>query len=91
VSDVKYARSWKSWSGNPWAITDDHGSIICHVTHRSSDSNSIDYKRGKADCALIAAAPEMLEALRYVRRFLDPLDHDTDYVDSIIAKAEGQA
>lgn len=41
-----------------------------------------------ADRDLIAVAPELLEAIRYLRRFVR--DVDTDYVDSIIAKAEGR-
>lgn len=43
-----------------------------------------------ANACLIAAAPELLEALKYARRFLRGLDHDVEYVDAAIAKAEGR-
>lgn len=31
---------------------------------------------------------ELLDALKYCRRFLSKRDHDTDYLDTMIAKAE---
>ncbi|MBX5131642.1 hypothetical protein HJB80_02905 [Rhizobium lentis] len=40
--------------------------------------------------SLLASAPDLLKALKYARRFLRGIDHDVDYVDSIIAKAEGK-
>lgn len=43
-----------------------------------------------ANALLIAAAPDLLEALVYARRFLRKADHDTDYVDAIIARAKGE-
>jgi hypothetical protein len=33
---------------------------------------------------------DLLEALKYVRRFLNPEDHDVSYVDDVIDKAEGR-
>lgn len=41
----------------------------------------------EANARLMAAAPELLEALQYARRFLKPVNHDTAYVDCILAKA----
>jgi hypothetical protein len=45
----------------------------------------------EANAHLIAAAPDMLGALKYARRFLRKEDHDTDFVDGVIAKAEGRS
>ena len=33
---------------------------------------------------------DLLNALKYVRRFLNPDDHDVSYVDDVIDKAEGR-
>jgi hypothetical protein len=33
-------------------------------------------------------AVELLTALKYARRFLKPYDHDTAWIDDLIAKAE---
>jgi hypothetical protein len=33
---------------------------------------------------------DLLEALKYVRRFLNPEDHDVSYVDDVIDNAEGR-
>ncbi|WP_395454682.1 hypothetical protein ACHMW5_13450 [Azospirillum melinis] len=52
-----------------------------HANARSGNAEVI------ANETLRAAAPELLEALRYARRFLKPGDHDTAYVDAVIAKA----
>lgn len=41
----------------------------------------------RANARLIAAAPDLLEALRYARRFLRPSEHDTAFVDAAIASA----
>jgi hypothetical protein len=35
------------------------------------------------------AEDELLEALRYANRFLRETDHDTEYVESVIAKHGG--
>jgi len=43
-----------------------------------------------ANAQLIAAAPDLLAALKYARRFLRSEDHDVAYIDSTIAKAEAQ-
>jgi hypothetical protein len=42
-----------------------------------------------ANARLIAAAPDLYEALKYARRFLKPREHDTEYVDNVLAKAWG--
>lgn len=43
-----------------------------------------------ANGRLIAAAPELLEALRYARRFVDPENCDVAFIDAAIAKARGE-
>ena len=45
---------------------------------------------GEANARLIAAAPDLLEALRYAARFLRDEDHDTAFVRATIAKATGE-
>lgn len=42
-----------------------------------------------ANARLIAAAPDLLKALEYARRFVKPADVDTDFIDAAIAKARG--
>ena len=44
----------------------------------------------EANAHLIAASPEMYEALKYARRFLNPEDHDLDFIDKALKKAEGK-
>lgn len=46
-------------------------------------------QRAMANARLIAAAPDLLEALQYARRFLKAQDHDVAFVDAAIAKATG--
>lgn len=41
----------------------------------------------KTECVI----SDLLEALKYARRFLRAADHDVDYVDDAIAKAEGRS
>lgn len=40
--------------------------------------------------ALLAAAPDLLAALKYARRFLDEEDADLRVIDAAILKAEGK-
>lgn len=44
----------------------------------------------RADGRLTAAAPELLEALKYARRFLNNVEHDVSFIDAAIAKATGE-
>jgi len=44
-----------------------------------------------ANAHLIAASPELLHALKYVRRYLNEEDHDVGFIDAIINKAEGKS
>ena len=81
----------------PWAaFTDDskyppHTNIVA-VTPRTTCVFSLQgMHKDNADVQLIAAAPELLEALEYARRFLKSEDVDTVYIDTAIAKAKGTA
>ena len=52
------------------------------------------HEENKANARLIAAAPELLEALKEAYTFLDPLDVGEDLVTKLIVlirKAEGDA
>lgn len=80
----------------PWILErlsrpdeDDGSTPIFGVSHQQTvcDETTVCNLSNEADARLIAAAPELLEALRYVRRFVGPKDVDTAWVDSIIAKA----
>jgi len=55
----------------------------CRKSGLSDEENS-------ANAHLIAAAPEMYEALKYARRFLNPKDQDVDFIDKALNKAEGK-
>ena len=47
-------------------------------------------EEGKANARLIAAAPDLLDALLYARRFLKPKEVDMAFIDAAIAKATGE-
>jgi len=47
-------------------------------------------EEAEATAALISAAPDLLVALVYARRFLRPADHDLEYINAAIAKAMGE-
>lgn len=79
------------WKADTFMVMGGEGSRdrICHVGTTTSLGPARSYET-LANAALIAAAPELLEALRYSRRWLKPEDHDVAFVDAIIAKAEGR-
>ena len=43
--------------------------------------------QGEELAQLMAKSPQLLEALKYLRRFVKPEDVDTDFVDNIIKEA----
>ena len=64
------------------------GVLVAEITSASTFTRLSEEQR--ANARLIAAAPELLEALKYARRFLKPANHDVEFVDGVIAKAEGE-
>lgn len=73
-------------SGHPYQIYAPRGINMQAITRWGAISMPSS-DEGKANARLIAAAPELLDALTYARRFLNPTDHDTTFVDSAISKA----
>lgn len=73
---------------DPASIEGSDGNPVCMF---GNPAGSACLFENEADYHLIAAAPEMLEALKYARRFLRKEDHDTGYIDAAIAKAEGRS
>lgn len=65
------------------------------VYYIRKDVETISYLVGdkKADAHLIAAAPEMLDMLKYLHEKIDskPGSYEFDVIQGLIAKAEGRA
>lgn len=70
-------------------VTDERGRGVA-TCGGYADGKDGTYEENLANAALIAAAPEMLEALKYARRFLKPEGADLSFIDAAIAKAEGR-
>lgn len=81
----------------PWTIVERHSGFICSVVHEAGpDFISVVDECTKANAQLIAAAPELLEAMQVVRAmFLAFGDCHPAFkqflptVESVIAKANG--
>jgi hypothetical protein len=75
---------WKA-SGNGVHVG---GRCVAVADFRRGDEDG--YKLACAHARLIAAAPDMLAALKDIFGFLRAHGYDTDLVKSVIAKAEGK-
>lgn len=81
-----------------WEFTHTHvgqgDKIVAQVQHQTKDAgwpHVHDVEEMWANARLIAAAPEMLEALKTLIDGIEHLDiHGADYARQIIAKAEGR-
>lgn len=88
VSECESEETPAKHTPGPWIfcgthVDDSRGLPLVRSSHRDFD------KINCADFHLIAAAPELLEALRYARRFVDPENCDVAFIDAAIAKARG--
>ena len=86
-------------TSGPWII-EQRDPLACTYSLRLSKMgiDSIDGKESDANARLIAAAPELLEALILCREELNGLPHSLGYefthipqIDAAIAKARGEA
>ena len=82
MSDVKHTPGpWQAWSG--FYVTDEAGLVICDVRH-------IGVMEAGANMDLIAAAPDLLAALKYALEYVDENAADMTRILPAIAKAEGR-
>ena len=64
--------------GKPYGL---HSALIEH--HWDADT-------ARANRALMASAPDLLDALKYARRMVNPQEVDIAFIDAAIAKALGE-
>lgn len=62
-----------------------YNSFYAHVHGPHTSTEELE-----ATARLMRASKDLLEALKYARRFLRPYDHDVTFVDAAIAKATGE-
>ena len=84
------------YTGDKWVREPDQGAGVSRVVSAfSEDGNrvlkiTLESFFPDGDAALIAAAPDMLAALKDVQDFLKRSGYDTRLVREVIAKAEGR-
>lgn len=86
----------KEWSDSEAALEVWPSGEVCKAPYKPSAICLVDECRdaAEANAQLIAAAPEMLAALKWAARFINTEAHDPqlmETVDAAIAKAEGRA
>ena len=82
--EIEYDNSDHSGGGQWYNV----GPAEIHYPYMSSEGVEA---TALADANLIASAPELLEALEHARRFLDTYGYDVTDIDSVLAKAKGEA
>lgn len=110
MADAKHTPGpWKMWpangqddaSGRPM-VTDEPGEVgIAHVIQRMREPDTLYPKEAEANCRLIAAAPELLEALERALPLVQLLGakmnnpkqvaDTTEAIFAALAKAKGES
>jgi hypothetical protein len=76
------------WNVSRLDIFSSDGGVLVATLRRSALSPAID-NAAKANARLIAAAPELLEALQHLASMLKSAGYSTTHADAAIAKATG--
>lgn len=71
---------WEDWGDGDGVFSDFHVATAWPINGEM-----------EANANLIAAAPDLYEALCYARRFVNSDDVDTKFIDAALAKARGEA
>lgn len=87
-----------TWIASPYSsrvgapvVASPSGRPVANVTYFALGEGFENHQReSEANARLIAAAPELLDALVYARRFMKPEDFDIEYIDNAIKKAKGE-
>lgn len=80
---------WEWWTSNSYKrLTAKTDGDVLHAYIASDGHPCIQVS--KDDANLISAAPDLYEALKYARRFMDPRTFDTEFIDKALSKAQGE-
>lgn len=85
-------RSMNQPQPGPWKVSEQclrYGSPVFQIHWSAIGECVAEVVHGEGNARLIAAAPELLAALKYARRFVSAPDVDVAFIDAAIAKAEG--
>lgn len=72
------------WTAHRKSVESDEFSV------RTDDGHRVAVVYGEGNARAVEALPELIEALRYARRFVDRESCDVAYLDAVIAKARGE-
>ena len=90
---------WAQHPTYPWIIKQDctpiaepsDGVTICSTTSHHDSGFFPSANEGRANARLIAAAPELLQALQHLVTMLKAGGYGTAHADAVLAKATGAA